>query len=138
MLNIKSMLVAAVAVLPALAAGPAHADLCKQPFIVVQNDKARTIKVLKIQYFDECDQQWRTEDVPNREITSGDYTIYSDNLEYAGNCVISKFKLYRQVRNASGSAYGAAAWGAELVPDEGPDQVCGTYVQYHIHAFDRE
>ncbi len=100
-----------------------------------QERQGDTIKVLKIQYWDGCDRVWRTEDVPDREITSRGSTTYTDDLEYVGNCTISKFKLYRAVRSDTGTAYGAPAWGAELAPDEG-SKVCNTNVTYTIHAHD--
>lgn len=133
--NVRSTLMIALACLPALVASQAQADKCSSPRLVVKNDKAQTIKVMKIQYYDGCDRVWRTEDVPDREITSRGSTTYTDDLEYVGNCTISKFKLYRAVRNTSGSAYGSAAWGAELTPDEGT-KTCNTNVTYTIHAHD--
>lgn len=135
MFNVRSTLLTALAVLPALVAGQAQADKCQSPKLVVKNDKSVTIKVLKIQYYDGCDRVWRTEDVPDREIAAGSSTTYTDDLEYVGNCSISKFKLYRATRNSTGSAYGAAAWGGELVPDGG-SKVCNTNVTYTIHAHD--
>ncbi len=125
----------AAALVLTLGASPAFADLCKGPKVVVDNDKATTIKVTKIQYYDDCDKKWRTEDVAAREIESGKSTTYTDDLEYVGNCKITKFKLYRAVRNATGSAYGAFDWGGELVPDGGA-KVCNTGVTYTIHAHD--
>lgn len=124
--------VAAVLTLGAVA----MADNCKSPKVVVKNDKSATIKVTKIQYFDGCDKKWRTEDVAATEIVSGGSHTFTDDLEYVGNCTISKFKLYRAVRQASGSAYGAFEWGGELVPDQGSAQKCNTNVTFTIHAHD--
>lgn len=132
---LRSTLVLALAVAPALVATEAHADKCKGPKVVVKNDKAKTIKVSKIQYYDGCDKKWRTEDVPAREIEPGKSTTYTDDLEYVGNCSVSKFKLYRAVRNTTGSAYGSFSWGGELVPDGGA-KVCNSGVTYTIHAHD--
>lgn len=117
-------------------ASTASADKCKSPKVKVVNDKKATIKVTKIQYFDDCDDKWRTEDVATREIASGASFTFTDDLEYVGNCKIKKFKLYRAVRQNTGSAYGAYAWGGELVPDQGTNQTCNTNVTYTIHAHD--
>ena len=116
-----------------VATGDARADLCRAPKVVVKNDKTTTIKVTKIMYYDGCDKQWRTEDVTTREIPAGGSTTSTDDLEYVGNCSVSKFKLFRAVRNATGSAYDAASWGGELAPDGGA-KVCNTGVTYTIHA----
>ena len=116
-----------------VATGDARADLCRTPKVVVKNDKTTTIKVTKIMYYDGCDKQWRTEDVTAREIPAGSSTTYTDDLEYVGNCSVSKFKLFRAVRNATGGAYDAASWGGELAPDGGA-KVCNTGVTYTIHA----
>lgn len=114
----------------------AMADNCKSPNVKVVNDKSATIKVTKIQYFDGCDKKWRTEDVASTEIAAGSSHTFTDNLEYVGNCAVSKFKLYRAVRQSTGSAYGAFEWGGELTPDEGSSKVCNTGVKYTIHAHD--
>jgi hypothetical protein len=114
----------------------ALADVCKTPKVKVVNDKTQTIKVTKIQYFDGCDNKWRTEDVTAREIAAGGNYTFTDNLEYVGNCKVTKFKLYRAVRQSTGSAYGSFDWGGELVPDQGSSQVCNTNVTYTIHAHD--
>lgn len=116
--------------------GTALADACKSPKVKIVNDKAQTIKVSKIQYFDGCDNKWRTEDVENREIEPTRNTIYTDKLEYVGNCKITKFKLYRAVRQQTGPAYGPYEWGGELVADEGANQVCNTNVKFTVHAHD--
>lgn len=116
--------------------GLALADACKSPKVKVKNDKAQTIKVSKIQYFDGCDSKWRTEDVGSTEIAAGSSHTFTDNLEYVGNCKVTKFKLYRAVRQQTGTAYGAFEWGGELVPDEGSAQVCNTNVTYTVHAHD--
>jgi hypothetical protein len=130
---IRSILALAVVAVPLLAANPASADLCKAPKVVVKNDKTTTIKVTKIMYYDGCDKQWRTEDVSAREISPGASTTYSDDLEYVGNCSVSKFKLYRSVRNSTGSAYDSPSWGGELAPDGGA-KTCNTGTTYTIHA----
>lgn len=127
----------AVVALLGVAAQAASADKCKSPKIIVKNDKGSAIKVTKIQYYDACDKQWRTENVPETEIPAGAQRSFTDNLEYVGNCAVSKFKLYRAVRQSTGAAYGAFDWGAELVPDEGSSQTCNTGVVYTIHAFDK-
>jgi hypothetical protein len=116
--------------------GAALADNCKAPKVQVKNDKAATIKITKIQYFDTCDQKWRTEDVAVTEIAPGSTRTFTDDLEYVGNCAISKFKLYRAVRQTTGNAYGSYEWGGELVPDQGSSQRCNTGVTYTIHAHD--
>lgn len=134
MLKIKHAIIAAVAILGA--ATPAVADLCKTPKVKVVNDKKATIKVTKIQYYDGCDKKWRTEDVASTEIASGKSYTFTDNLEYVGNCTVSKFKLYRAVRQSTGSAYGPFEWGGELTPDEGANQKCNTGTQFTIHAYD--
>lgn len=94
----------------------AFADNCKSPKVKVVNDKAETIKVTKIQYFDGCDSRWRTEDVASTEIRSGSSATFTDNLEYVGNCKVTKFKLYRAVRKQTGDAYSAFEWGASSFP----------------------
>lgn len=114
----------------------AFADLCKAPKVKVVNDKAATIKVTKIQYYDGCDNKWRTEDVTAREIAPGASFTFTDNLEYVGNCKVSKFKLYRAVRQSTGSAYGSFSWGGELTPDQGSNQTCNSGVTFTIHAHD--
>lgn len=111
----------------------AMADTCKSPNVKVVNDKSTTIKVTKIQYYDSCDKTWRTEDVAAREITSGGSTTWTDDLEYVGNCSVTKFKIYRAVRAGTGKPYGSPVWGSELVPDGGA-KVCNTGVTYTIHA----
>lgn len=132
---LRSTLILALALTPMLAVSEARADKCKSPRVVVKNDKAKTIKVTKLQYFDGCDKKWRTENVPSREIASGGSTTYFDDLEYVENCPVSKFKLYRSVRNSTGSAYDAPKWGGELVPDGGA-KACKSNVTYTIHAHD--
>jgi hypothetical protein len=132
MLKIKHAIIAAVAILGA--ATPAVADLCKTPKVKVVNDRPETIKVTKIQYYDGCDKKWRTEDVASTEIAPGKSYTFTDNLEYVGNCTVSKFKLYRALRQSTGSAYGSFAWGSELTPDEGSNQKCNTGTQFTIHA----
>jgi len=132
--HLRTILVA-LALTPMLLAGNAFADKCKSPRVVVKNDKSRTIKVTKIQYYDGCDKKWRTEDVATREIRTGSSTTYTDNLEYVGNCSVSKFKIYRALRNQTGSAYGSYSWGGELTPDGGA-KVCNTGTTYTIHAHD--
>lgn len=117
-------------------ASTATADSCKSPKVKVVNDRQTTIKVTKIQYFDGCDNKWRTEDVAAREISAGASFSFTDNLEYVGNCKITKFKLYRAVRQTTGSAYGSFDWGGELTPDEGSSQACNTNATYTIHAHD--
>ena len=114
----------------------AMADTCKSPNVKVVNDKSTTIKVTKIQYYDGCDKKWRTEDVASTEIAAGSSHTFTDNLEYVGNCAVSKFKLYRAVRQTTGTAYGSFEWGGELTPDEGASQRCNTGVKYTIHAHD--
>jgi hypothetical protein len=101
--------------------------------VVVKNDKNKTIKVTKLQFYDGCDKKWRTEDVPTREIQSGGSTTYTDNLEFVGNCSVSKFKLFVAVRNTTGSAYGSFDWSDAKVPDGGA-KVCNTGTTYTIHA----
>lgn len=133
MKNIHAALMGLVVV---AAATTAFADTCKSPKVKVVNDKSETIKVSKIQYFDGCDNKWRTEDVASTEIRSGQSATFTDNLEYVGNCKVTKFKLYRAVRKQTGDAYGAFEWGGELVPDQGANQVCNTNVTYTIHAHD--
>ena len=115
--------------------GSAIADNCKAPKVKVQNDKKDTIKVSKIMYFDGCDNKWRTEDVSVREIAAGASYTWTDDLEYVGNCKITKFKLYLAIRQSTGSAYGAFDWGGELTPDQGSSQTCNTGVTYTIHAY---
>jgi hypothetical protein len=114
----------------------ALADNCKAPKVSIVNDKSTTIKVLKLQYFDECDKKWRTEDLKDTEIQAGKSATFTDNLEYVGNCKVSKFKLYRAVRASVGAPYGSYEWGGELTPDQGSNQVCNTGVQYTVHAHD--
>jgi hypothetical protein len=115
-------------------AASASADLCKSPKVKVVNDRSDTIKVTKIEYLDGCDDKWRTEDVPATEVLAGKSKTFTDSLEHVGNCKIKKFKLYRAIRKDSGSAYGSYAWGSELVPDEGSNQVCNTGVTFTVHA----
>lgn len=114
----------------------ALADNCKSPTVRVVNDRTDTIKVAKIKYFDGCDNVWRTEDVANTEILSGNAHNFTDNLEYVGNCKITKFELYRAIRQQIGGAYGSYDWGSDLVPDQGAAQICNTGVTYTIHAHD--
>ena len=94
-----------------------RADSCKSPKVIVKNDKKSTIRVTKLQYYDVCHKQWRTENIPETEIPVGAQRSFTDNLEYVGNCKVTKFKLYRAVRKQTGDAYGAFEWGGELVPD---------------------
>ena len=137
------MLIKRIACLVAFAtlavAAHAGADDCKSPVVRAMNDRPETIKISKIQYFDLCDQKWRIEPVRETEVlgtSSGahHYVDFTDNLEYVGNCGISKFKIYRAIRQDKGSSYGPSQWGDELVPDEGPNQKCNTNVRYTIHA----
>jgi hypothetical protein len=114
----------------------AFADVCKSPNVSVKNDKSQTIKVTKFQFYDGCDKRWRTEDVSATEIAPGGQATFKDNLEYVGNCKLSKFKLYRAVRQTTGAAYGAFEWGGELTPDEGEGRACNTGVTFTLHAHD--
>lgn len=113
---------------------PASADNCKRPNVVVKNDRDSAIKVSKIQYYDTCDRTWRTEDVGTVEIRNGSSHTFTDDLEYVGNCAISKFKLYRATRQGTGSAYSSFSWGGELAPDQGSSQRCNTGVTFTVHA----
>jgi len=132
---LRSTLILALALTPMFVASEALADKCKSPKIVVKNDRSSTIKVKKIQYYDGCNNKWRTEDVPNKEIKSGHSHTFTNNLEYVENCPVSKFKLFRAVRKDSGSKYGDFKWGAVLKPDGGT-KVCRTGTTYTIHAFE--
>jgi len=132
--SLRSTLVLALALTPMLVASEARADKCKSPRVVVKNDRDRTIKVKKIQYYDGCENRWRTEDVGDREIRSGGAHTFTDDLEYVENCQVSKFKLYRAIRKDQGNKYGDYNWGAVLVPDEGAKS-CKTGQTYTIHAF---
>ena len=132
-MKVKNSILLAVAVLAL--GSQALADVCKEPKVKVVNDKKQTIKVKKIEYFDDCNKKWRTEDVSDTEIASGASKTFTDNLEYVEGCKITKFKLYRAVRQDTGSKYGEYSWGGELVPDEGAP-ICKTNVLYTIHAHD--
>lgn len=118
----------------------ASADDCKSPKVKVVNDRTESIKITKIQYFDGCDNVWRTENVAETEIRGAQgntlyWAEFTDNLEYVGgSCAIPKFKVYRAIRKQTGKAYGPYQWGSELVPDEGTQQACNTNVRYTIHA----
>lgn len=125
--SVATLLIAA-AVLPA----PAFADLCQNPAVTIFNDKDFDMDVRKLEYFDECDLQWRTEDVQNRIIPPGGSTTYTDNLDYVGNCVIVAFRLYRRVRG-SNDAWGSIQWGNDLFPEEGSNVVCNSGVTYTLH-----
>ena len=111
----------------------AFADICKAPQVQINNDGQVTIKVTKIQYFDGCDNKWRTENVPETEITAGSSRTLTDNLEFVGNCPINKFKLFRANRSSTGSAYGGYSWTNETFADEGA-KVCNTKVLYTLHT----
>jgi len=119
----------------------ASADLCKAPVVKVINEKANTIKVKRIRYFDGCDRVWREELINDVEILPPDsdgtrhVATIRDDLEYVGNCKIEKFQLYRAVRQNKGGAYGKYEWGGDLVPDEG-SKICNTGVTYTIRAHD--
>jgi hypothetical protein len=130
---VSALLGAAIAMI----AAQAVADNCKSPNLKVVNDKtSSTIKVTKIQYFDECDNKWRTENLASTEIRAGGhYAIFHDSLEYVGGCQISKFKLFRSVRKDTGGAYDAPMWGGEIRPDEG-SRTCQTNVTYTLRAKD--
>jgi hypothetical protein len=128
--RILSLVMVAAAV---TVAGQAAADNCKSPDVKVVNERTTTIKVTKIQYFDECDNKWRIENVKATEIEPGHSATFQDDLEYVGGCRISKFKLFRSTRNSTGGAYDAPIWGGEATPDEG-SKVCQTNVKYTIHA----
>jgi hypothetical protein len=125
------LVVAAMATLAAQAA----ADVCKSPNLKIVNNKSETIKVTKLQYFDECEKKWREENLNTQEIEPGHFATFHDNLDGVGNCKISKFKLFRSVRANTGAAYGAPSWGGELVPDEGTTK-CQTNVTFTIRAHD--
>jgi len=131
------------ALLVALAASAvainASADDCKSPKVKIVNDRSESIKVSKIQYFDDCDKTWRTESVREVEIlgvngSTHHYAELTDNLEHAGNCAITKFKVYRAIRQDKGNAYGPFGWGGELVADEGAGQKCNTGVRFTLHT----
>lgn len=132
-MKLKNAMLLAAAVLAL--GSQAIADTCKDPKVKVVNDRKEAIKIKKIQYFDDCDKKWRTEEVTDTEIAAGQAKTFTDNLEYVQGCKVTKFKLYRAVRQPTGAAYGDYNWGGELVPDEGP-KVCGKDVQYTIHAHD--
>jgi hypothetical protein len=122
-------------------AAHASADSCKSAKVKIVNDRGESIKIAKIQYFDYCQKKWRDENVPNTEILGADgsthhYAELVQNLEYVEGCPITKFKLYRAVRQDKGSAYGSYTWGEELVPDEGTNQKCYTDTRFTIHAKD--
>jgi hypothetical protein len=128
-----------VALAATVVAVQASADDCKRPTLRLVNDRGESIKVSKIQYFDGCDKTWRTESLRETEILGADgathhYADFTDNLEHVGNCVITKFKVYRAIRQDKGSAYGAFAWGDEIVPSEGSGQKCNTGVRFTVHT----
>lgn len=118
-------------------AATASADACKGAKVIVKNDKSVAIKVTKIEYWDGCDNKPRTEDISLREIAAGGSTTITDTLEYVGNCPITKFRLYRAVRQGTGSAYSSYDWGGWLVPDGGT-KTCNSGVTYTVHAYDNQ
>ncbi len=57
--------------------------------------------------------------------------MYTDNLEYVGNCEIVAFQLYRRVHGSNG--WTSAIWGGDLFPVEGSDVACNTGTEYTLH-----
>jgi hypothetical protein len=121
-----------------LSAQSAHADLCKSPKVKVVNDRPVSIQVTKFSYYDGCDKKWRDENVAETAIAPGGNHIFTDDLEYAGNCPIPKFKLFRALHagknSTSNDAWGPYNWGSEHEPDEGNNVKCNTNVNFTIHA----
>ncbi len=111
---------------------PVLADLCRNPKITVVNERTSAIRVNKIKYYDGCDNKWRTENVSNVIVDSGFQNTYTDNLGYVGNCVIEKFKVYRQTCSNGWSNY---SWGGVLIPDQGSGVVCNTGAKYTIRTY---
>ena len=118
---------------------PAFADKCKAPKVKIVNNRTKeaAVKVSKIQYFDGCENKWREESLSNEEIEKGGKShTWTDDLEYVEGCKVSKFKVYRALRNTTGSAYGDYAWGSEIVPNEGASKACATGVTYTVALHD--
>ncbi len=134
----KTIIASLVALGTIGASAPAFADKCKNPTVKIVNKRTKeaAVKVSKIDYYDGCEGKWRTESLDNKEIEKGKSASWSDDLEYVEGCKISKFKVYRALRNTTGSAYGDYAYGAELVPNEGANQVCGSTKTYTIELHD--
>lgn len=120
-------------------AAPAFADKCKAPKIKIVNNRTKeeAVKVSKIDYYDGCEKKWRTESLADAEIKKGGAShTWTDDLEYVEKCAIPKFKVFRALRNSTGSAYGDYNYGSEIVPNEGANHECGTGVTYTIELHD--
>lgn len=81
------------------AAGSALADSrCRQVNIRVKNLYKRngtgvTIKVLAVNYYDNEDAKWRTNDLAAWEIRAGGQTRKHETLEYVGNEWVEKMQV---------------------------------------------
>ena len=123
---------AVLALIPAMAIPvPAFADLCRNPDVKVINDKSIAMEVRQIRYKDMCQNQWRTEDVPDTEILPGASHTFHDDLEYVEGCAVSQFQLYRRVFGSAG--WTSVIWGNQLTPSEGSNVVCVTGANYTLH-----
>jgi hypothetical protein len=136
---VKTVIAAIVALGTIGASAPAFADKCKAPKVKIVNKRTKeaAVKVAKIEYWDGCEGKYRTEELANAEIEKGGKShTWTDDLEYVEGCEIKKFKVYRALRNTTGSAYGDYAWGGELVPNEGDNKKCVTGALYTIELHD--
>ncbi|PZD73983.1 hypothetical protein C1752_01874 [Acaryochloris thomasi RCC1774] len=83
-LSLKFAFLTAVAPLMMLSS-PASAGIfrksCKDAYLKVQNDTSQKIKVIDLDYWDEKDDKWRSEPVPNEVIPSGQPWQEIRNLE---------------------------------------------------------
>ena len=134
----KTVIAAIVALGTIGASAPAFADKCKNPTVKIVNKRTKeaAVKVSKIDYWDGCEGKWRTESLENKEIEKGKSASWTDDLEYVEGCKIEKFKVYRALRNTTGSAYGDYNYSSELVPNECSKQVCGSTKTYTIELHD--
>jgi hypothetical protein len=134
----KKLAIASAVLVSLVAGGPAFADKCKSPKIKITNGRTKeeAVKVSKIDYFDACENKWRTESLPNQEIKKGASFTWTQDLGFVEGCKVSKFKVYRALRQSTGAAYGDYSYGAELTPKEGAAQECATGKTYTIELVD--
>lgn len=94
---------------------PARADsLCKNVKFeyVNQHSSGQKIQVIKVEYWDNEDGKWRTEDVQNEDCAQGATCMTNgDDLAYVGNEAITKIKFHFQY-------WAAGQWSGTVITSE--------------------
>lgn len=107
----KKLVLAAAAATAVFAAAPAYADqLCKSVRIDTLNNFAHEIRIRKINYFDQEDARWRTNDIRNTVIQRGRSRPVTETLEYVGNERLTHFQLLIDYKRRPSDDWTTGRW----------------------------